>query len=260
MIKTLSVLLVEDDQYTCKQITDYAKKFNDINIVEVTNNSYSAYKYVIEHAPDAVILDLELQQGSGTGLQFLTDLSNTSGINMPYILITTNNSSPRTYEFTRKKGADFILYKHSDDYTNQTPIDFLRMTMEIIIDTTHKQKNQKISSTTNQIDCERIIIQQLETLGFQHNMLGFKYLKDAIFLVMNDPSCQFTQKISTKYHKSFASVERAMHNAIDKVWKYGNLQILQKEYTAYINPNKGMPTISEFVFFFADKIENLKSQ
>lgn len=256
MIKTLSVLLVEDDQNTCKQITDYAKKFNDINIVEVTNNSYSAYKYVIEHSPDAVILDLELQQGSGTGLQFLTDLSNTSGINMPYILITTNNASPRTYEFTRKKGADFILYKHSDDYTNQTPIDFLRMTKDVIINSTITQNQTSFSSLANENDVKELITHQLETLGFQHKVLGFKYLREAIFIAINEPNSYITQRIAEIFNKSTNSVERAMQTSIDRVWKCGCVETLYKEYTARLNPDTGVPTITEFVYYYADKFRN----
>ena len=260
--QTLSVLLVEDDQQVCEQIVDYSKNFLDIKIIEVTNNSDSAYKYVVEHSPDAVILDLELQQGSGNGLSFLNNLHNFPNIKKPYILITTNNPSNVTQNYARKKGADFVLYKQSEDYTNHTPIDFLRMTMEVILASKNQQNKQILCSPTNEstIDTEQIIIRQLETLGFQHNILGFNYLKDAILLVINDPSCQFIQIISTKSKKSFSSVERAMHNAIDRVWKYGNLQTLQKEYTSYINPIKGMPTITEFVFFFADKIKKLKAQ
>ncbi|MBE5927409.1 MAG: response regulator [Lachnospiraceae bacterium] len=255
--QTLSVLLVEDDQNACKQITEYAKKFTDINISEVTNNSHSAYKYVVEHAPDAVILDLELQQGGGSGLQFLTDLHNAPKVINPYILVTTNNCSQKTYEYARRKGADFILYKHSDDYTNQTPIDFLRMTKDIIISSANTSNNLSFSSSVNETDLKGLITQQLETLGFQHRVLGFKYLIEAIYIVINEPDAYITQRVAAIFSKSTTSVDRAMQTSIDKVWKRGCLDTLYKEYTAHINPDTGAPTITEFVHYYADKFRNL---
>ena len=254
--QTLSVLLVEDDQNACKQITEYAKRFTDINISEVTNNSHSAYKYVVEYSPDAVILDLELQQGGGSGLQFLTDLHNTPKVINPYILVTTNNSSQKTYEYARSKGADFILYKHSDDYTNQTPIDFLRMTKDVIISSTNTSNNLSFSSSVNETDLKELITQQLEILGFQHKVLGFKYLIEAIYVVINEPDAHINQRIANIFNKSTASVERAMQTSIDRVWKCGCVETLYNEYTAHINPDTGVPTISEFVYYYADKFRN----
>lgn len=74
MERELDIILVEDDSDTCKRFTEYADLTDAISIAAVTNNSHQALELVKELHPDAVILDLELNEGKGNGLLFLQDL------------------------------------------------------------------------------------------------------------------------------------------------------------------------------------------
>jgi response regulator of citrate/malate metabolism len=71
MDKTLNLLLVEDDKDMCEKIRQYVEELSDVSLEGITNSSEKALDYVIDYLPDAVILDLELHQGSGNGLLFL---------------------------------------------------------------------------------------------------------------------------------------------------------------------------------------------
>ena len=132
MERELNIILVEDDADTCKRFTEYADLSDAVSIAAVTNNSYRALELVNELHPDAVILDLELNEGKGNGLLFLQDLKNLDIPFHPYILIATNNSSTITYEYARKFGADFIMSKYQSDYSEQNVLDFLVMMKDII--------------------------------------------------------------------------------------------------------------------------------
>ena len=138
MERELSVLLVEDDPQACEGIATYIDTLDDVILTSITNNASKAEQMILDTLPDAVILDLELHGGSGSGLSLLQALHSTPPAKMPYILITTNNSSAVTYEAARQLGADFILSKHQNDYSAQSVVEFLRV-LKYVIQKNHEK-------------------------------------------------------------------------------------------------------------------------
>lgn len=69
----MKVLLVEDDEIECAIYKEIIKNKEDIKLVDSTNSSKEAIKYVKNYKPDAVILDLELTNGEGSGFEFIED-------------------------------------------------------------------------------------------------------------------------------------------------------------------------------------------
>ena len=97
MDEKLTILLVEDDPQACKDIImEIGKNADVFSLVGVTNNSNRALQYVWDAQPDAIILDLELHEGGGDGLDFLKKLKNADVARPPFVLVTTNNISTLT--------------------------------------------------------------------------------------------------------------------------------------------------------------------
>lgn len=255
----LNVLLIEDDLEVCKKFTDYADELEDFFIVSITNNSSKALKDMCDYLPHAVILDLELHKGGGSGLEFLSELHNLNLSVNPYILITTNNSSKTTYEYARLLGADFIISKHQDNYSEKYAIDFLRMIKPAI---KNKSKFYNLNTLTPESPktlekhITKRIITELNYVGINPKSVGYQYLIDAIHMLINKPTQNIYMVISKKYKKTEASVERAMQNAINSAWKKTDIQELLNHYTAKIHSEKGVPTITEFVSYYSYKIKN----
>ena len=259
MNRELNILLIEDDIDTCKHFTEYADLTKDISISAITNNSYRAVELLTEYLPDAIILDLELNQGKGNGLLFLQDLHKLSLPFKPYILVTTNNSSALTYDYARKYGADFIMSKHKDDYSEQAAIEFLKMMKDIIqnnISQNRTDYNPDESSSQKEKRLIRLIDIELNQIGISPKAIGYKYLTDAILLVMEGHTNNLCTTIGDKYSKTDASVERAMQNAINNAWRSNDIDELLKHYSARINSDRGVPTLTEFVYYYANKIKN----
>ena len=178
MENKLSILLVEDDPHTCKQIINLVDASDDLLLVGVTNNAFRALEYIRDTLPDAVILDLELHQGSGSGLNVLNGLKDMELNISPYILVTTNNSSAITYESARQLGADYIMSKHQENYSEKYALDFLRMLASVI-------KNKKQLPAFHQSNTEspayfekrmtRRIIAELNNIGISPKSVGYKY-------------------------------------------------------------------------------------
>lgn len=255
----LHVLLVEDEQNVCQNFKNEINEREDIILVGVTNDSYQALEFVKNDVPDAVILDLELHFGSGNGLIFLKELKELSLTLSPYILITTNNSSPITYQYARETGADFIMYKHQSDYSEKKVIEFL-CTMSSVIHSNRKLKNP-LHATTETLTqkrqrFKRIISKELDNVGINPKTIGYQYLIDAILILMEEATANFISIIADSYNKSYKSVEHGMKNAINRAWNTMDIDELLSHYTAKITSTKGVPTITEFVRYYANKIKN----
>ena len=251
----LSVLLVEDDLITCNNFFEYIDSKEDIFLVNHTNSSKKAIEYIDYYCPDAIILDLELHIGNGTGIDVLTTLKNLDY--HPYILVTTNNTSQITYEHVRQLGADFIMYKHQEDYSEKYVIDFL-LSLKNVIKASSSTQISRFSETPEYIEkkLNTRILKELDTVGISPKSLGYQYLTSAIRRIINGQTDNLLFSIASEYKKSECSVERAMQNTINKTWTTSDLETLSQAYTGRISSSKGSPTVTEFIFYYANKIKN----
>jgi DNA-binding NarL/FixJ family response regulator len=258
MEKILSILLVEDDQAACRDFIDYVEELDDISLIGVTNNSSKALEYIKDYLPDAVILDLELHHGSGNGLLVLKELKLMLLDKLPYVLVTTNNSSFITYETARHMGADFIMSKHQADYSTKNVIDFLNMMKPIIHSRNQTASKEHATTESPEQRNRRIVLRistELNNVGISPKAVGYQYLVDAIQLVVRQPMQNLCNTIGQKYGKTESSVERAMQNAINKAWRTSDIDDLLHYYTARVSSDKGMPTLTEFIYYYANKIK-----
>lgn len=249
----LRVLLVEDDKNECEEIENYIDTCDNVTLAGITNNSATALELVKQYLPDAVILDLELHHGGGNGLSFLLELSKLELSHRPYILITTNNSSEITYETARNFGADFIMAKHESTYSGKYAVDFLRMIHATLLSNPRMQAAHSADTLSPDEKKRKLtgrIHRELDLVGISRKNKGYQYLTDAILITMEKPEAHLTGIIGKKYRKSDASVQRAMQNAINRAWNTSSLAELETHYTAKTHSERGVPTLSEFIFYY----------
>ncbi|MCQ2549724.1 MAG: response regulator [Lachnospiraceae bacterium] len=259
MSNPLSVVLVEDDAYTCQEIIRYIDELDDIMLFDITNNSAKAETIIRNSLPDAIILDLELHSGSGSGIALLQALQQNMPPRMPYVLVTTNNSSTITYEAARQSGADYIFSKHQEGYSAKSAVDFLRTLKNVIQNTSVNfsgSKKIEESPIQRRKRLARRISIELDYVGISPKVKGYAYLIEAVQIVVMSPTTNLCNVIGQKYGKTESSVERAMQNAISKAWHTTPIDDLLKYYTAKINSDKGVPTIAEFIYYYANKLKN----
>ena len=257
MEKKMSILLIEDDTTACNEIAAYTETVDDVCLIGITNNVKKAIEYIHDYLPDAIILDLELHKGEGDGISLLKYMKEMSLTSRPYVLITTNNSSAITYEIAHELGADFIMSKHQADYSAKTPVDFLRTAKSII--SQHRSANAVSfveSPEQKEKRLNRRISSELDKIGIGAKLVGYRYIIDAILIIMDKPETNLCTIIGKKYNKSEPSVERAMQTAINKAWRCSDVNELYKYYTAKVNPQKGVPTVTEFIYYYANKLKN----
>ena len=258
MDKPLTILLVEDDQEECKSFIRLIDSTEDIRLVGVTNNETKALEYVKDYLPDAIILDLELHKGKGNGIAFLEALKEIKMNLSPYILVTTNNISRMTHDRVRQEGADFIMVKSQEDYSTSNVIEFLRSLKKTLHESGKKMLlrndlNEEPPHDTKKRQQMKITA-EVDQIGISPKALGRSYLIDAIIHKTNGQHGQIAA-IAKKYSKTEASIERAMQNAINKAWSIMQQDDLLMHYTARIRSDKGVPTVTEFICYYANKLK-----
>ena len=96
---------------------------------------------------------------------------------------------------------------------------------------------------------------QMDQIGIGHKLTGRKYIVEYILMKM-DGHMTGISAIAKMYGKTDASVERAMQYAINAAWRIGNIGDLKQIYTARISSEKGVPTLTEFICYYANKLKN----
>lgn len=259
MSTAMPVLLIEDDSITCQKFISCTNSDRDLSIVSITASSDKAIELTQQYLPAAIILDLELNNGKGSGIDFLQAMQTLSLPFKPFILITTNNCSNTILEYTRKLGADFIMYKHQTDYSEQKAINFLKSMKDVInSNRLSPSSNSSLLDTPNSYNMQltQRISLELDRVGINPKHKGYTYLIDAIIYAMDNNTISINSVLGKKYGTTNTSIERAMQNALCKAWRNYDIDELLKHYTAKIDPERGMPTVTEFVCYYASKIKS----
>lgn len=256
MSNILSVLLIEDDIDECYEIQNCFADAEDIEIIGITNNAYKALEMVQSFLPNIILLDLELHTGGGNGLLFLAELRKLTLPFIPYILITTNNVSHTTLDSARQLGADFILAKYETGYSAQYVLNFVKTMKPAILshESVANEANTPLSQTVSKTNLMKRIQRELNLIGISPKAVGFQYLIEAIRITTEKPESNLSHTLAITFGKSSASIERAMQNAINRAWQTNSPEALLKYYTARIRSDRGVPTMMEFIYYYATKL------
>ena len=259
--KVVNVILIEDDKSECAKFEKYIKNRDDVNLVATTDSDIEAMDLISKFLPDAIILDIELHEGSGNAnsLNLVENLQKAKLTKKPKIIVNTVVSSSTIYDYLHDKGVDIIIYKKQKNYSVENVINTLvlisgysedpSLTGNILIED-NKENEEKISTMIND---------ELNLIGVSLHMQGRKYLHDAIlYLITHKDESQnvsAVQFLINKYKRASSTISRNMQNAILHAWRVSSLEDLENYYTAKINYETGVPTPTEFIYFYADKIK-----
>jgi len=256
----MTLLLIEDDAIERNKFTDYANNGTDISFVGMTGSSDEGVQLVKEYKPDGVILDLLLHDGKGSGLQFLTDLSEEYLEPQPIIVVTTYIPPNLVYTQALNAGVDFIHFKGQADYSPEMVINsllFLRKSMTVnrsAVTETPEERNNRI---LNIIDTE------MNLIGIRTRYKGRTYLREAIFLLLTTSKANSKAvivQIAERNNLIYSTVFRAIETAIKNAWNNSCIDDLQRHYNAPITTGTGIPSPTDFIHYYADKIRKMLQQ
>lgn len=258
----MPLLLIEDDVAECVKYKTCATNRDDIKFIGMTGSSYEGITYVINHLPEGIILDLELHKGKGSGLMFLNSLYETKLDFRPLIVVVTNSSSNIVYNHVHENGADLVFYKKQADYSPDMVINSLLALRKSLhnsksglpdkLQTIETPEEQRVRIT------EKINV-ELDIIGISAHLKGRAYLFEGIFILIysgdGDGSDSVINQICANHKRAYSSITRAMQTVINNAWRTSSIEDLQVHYTARINYETGVPTPTEFIYYYANKLK-----
>lgn len=256
MNKPMRLLIVEDDADECKVYQKKVDRREDAEIVAITNSSTKGIEEVKNYMPDAVILDLELNNGEGSGFDFINTINKLKLKRMPKIVVTTNVHSDSVYDFCHENNIDFIFYKKQQNYSHEKVINTLILLQGF--DSKQKVEDCNFDKNTREEVIKNKIRKELDNIGISTHLQGRQYLFDAIFFIIeneNKSTTPIVQYLVSIYKKSNSTISRAMQNAILHAWRVTPIEDLCIFYTARIDYERGVPTPTELIYYYAEKIK-----
>ncbi|MCL1806601.1 MAG: response regulator [Oscillospiraceae bacterium] len=252
----MTLLLIEDDVAERNRFADYANSRADVTFIGTTSSSDEGVQLVKKHNPEGVILDLLLFDGKGSGLQFLTDLTDEYLEPRPILVVTTHIPPNLVYDQALNAGVDYIHFKGQSDYSPEMVINtmlFLRKSKP-----TMRQSSETPEERDNRIFM--MIDTELDLIGIRRRYKGHTYLRDAIFLLLTErkaSSGAVLVQIAERNNLNYSSVFRAIETALKNAWSTSGIEDLQKHYNAHIVTDTGTPSSMDFIRFYADKIRRM---
>ncbi len=148
-------------------------------------------------------------------------------------------------------------YKHLDNNLfNIFPSDYNKDLLYICLDIVLKTNIHRCIPLYQQISSI------LDKTKIPTNMMGYVYLRKAIYEIFKDESLKynFNSKLypllSKTYNKSICSIEKAMRSTITKAMNNTNDEYNNKLFSKYITYDKTTPTTQEFILTIVDNLLN----
>lgn len=254
MERKIKVILLEDNSEESKMFQDFINKRNDITLASKTKSSNEALILVKKHSPDAIILDLELHEGNGSGFDFLNNLKHLSLPYRPLIIVTTNIASQVIYDKLHKDFVDLIFYKKQLDYSPKLVIDTLVLLAQ---EPNLKPISYNSSPEEKELEIRNKINKELDLIGLSYKLKGREYLFEGIYFLLTNENSNITvfQHLSNHYKLLTSSISRAIQTSINHTWRTSSIEDLRINYTAQINYNTGVPTPTEFIYYIVNKLK-----
>lgn len=262
--KPMTILLIEDDVMTCEKFKSYCDTLNEVKLVAVTNSSDKGIELFKLHSPEAIVLDIELHKGQGSGIEFLENIQKYFETYRPIIVVSTNASSSILYDKLHSEGVDFIFYKKQTDYSPKLIVSSLLSLRNAMFDckVCNSATDMHIETEAEKIEkISRKINTELDLIGISSHLKGREYIHDAIMYLIQNDNTQDNESVfnylASLHKKTASSIGRVMQTSINYAWRTSATEDLEVYYTAKVNYHTGVPTPTEFIYYYVKKIKKM---
>ncbi len=247
MVKNLSVILTDEKDEAGIKLANILRS-SKMDVKLCNKNGAELLKMCEENYPDVIIMDAFLQHIDAMGV--ISRINKKDPVNRPLIIVMSSIDNPNFEREITRCGVDYYFLK---------PIDPQMMAERIIQISSWKGISASPSYEPQQ-DLDIVITDILHQIGVPAHIKGYKYVREAIRLTVEDPEMlnSVTKILYPTVAKNFGStasrVERAIRHGIEVAWDRGDVEVLNAYFGYTIQSQRGKPTNSEFVAMISDKI------
>ena len=145
------------------------------------------------------------------------------------------------------------------------------MQLRKVLDTKQKQKPPEVAVNIN-LQKTREMVEtpddrrnriynyidiELDLFGIRAKLKGRQYLREAIYVQIHSTKDRGSgiEEVAAKFNYTYASIIKTMQTAIDNAWDSGDPKEILQHFTARITAKSGVPYVSDFIHFYAEKIK-----
>ena len=243
-----TVLIADNSEEFCKQLTAALQQSQGFQVVGTANDGESALRAVAERKPDVVVLDMMMPKRDGISILKAMNTMDPR----PVTLATSAFITEYVATAAADLGVRYLMLKPCDISALVERMEELRLSGSRRIMIPRRNDNSSIESMVTGI---------IHEIGVPAHIKGYQYLREAIIIAVNDMDVinAITKVLYPQVAKTFQTtpsrVERAIRHAIEVAWDRGDLDTLQRFFGYTVSNTKGKPTNSEFIALIADKLQ-----
>lgn len=244
MENALRLLMTETSAELCRLCKETLPGHR-IEVSICPRNGVVAYSEVVRQKPDAVLLDVFMPGMDAITLKNKFDESNPGAQTAFYVTGTFQNEDIE--KEVMESGFSFYFLK---------PFDVGALASRLLQGSGRKLK----PPTADNMQEEDMVTDMLRTIGVPAHIKGYRFLRDAILMVTDDPALinavtkLLYPDIAHSHQTTASRVERAIRHAIEVAWDRGDIEILNFYFGSTVHSLRGKPTNSEFIAMLADRV------
>ncbi len=248
----MKIFILDSNRKTLSNLKNFFADKKDFNVVGTADNGLDGLNGINEKNPDVVIMDLIL--GGLDGFGVIQQLDTTA----VKIMVTTAMCSDEIVARAFSMGVKYVMIKPYD------PEILMRRIMDILV--TSENSGEVFGNMTNDLihigasaDKKKYITKLLHDIGITPNLKGFRYLRSAITMVMEDEAIieavtkVIYPEIAKEYKTTPVRAERAIRHAIETSWERDDGQTITNVFN--LPKSSKRPTNSEFIGLAAEYLK-----
>ena len=264
MEKRTRLMIVEDEIEEQNAFVEYLKGQEEIDLVGVTASAAEALKLNDRYRPDVVLLDLELDEGSG--LDLAPALAAPERPHNPYVMVTTKVTDKSTQAYLRNY-VGFIYEKRLQNYGPEQVIGTVkRMGRFLRGQRLRRGGSLPALSTPGKEEPleERLldeIFRELECMGLRRGLMAarctawatlfhYKYTGEGKQLFTKDLYPEVGRQVGCTWR----SVERNIRNAVKIAWMPANYEQTSARFSHLVKASGAIPTNAQFLDAFVARL------
>ncbi len=222
---------------------------SDIEVTVCQRNGTVAYTELVQRRPNAVLLDMFMPEMDAITLKARFDEKfPDSGI---VFFVTGTFQNEDMEKEVMESGFSFYFLK---------PFDVNALAARLL--STLGVKTRQVQADI--LVEEDMVTEMLRTIGVPAHIKGYRFLRDAIMMVIAEPTLinavtkVLYPDIAMASDTTASRVERAIRHAIEVAWDRGDIEILNFYFGSTVHSLRGKPTNSEFIAMLADRVTMAK--
>ncbi|MBD5158468.1 MAG: sporulation transcription factor Spo0A [Butyrivibrio sp.] len=216
----IRIVVADDSELTRKLIVDYLSEEDDIEVVGTVTDGEEAITVIKDTMPDMVILDLVMPKVDGLGvMEEISQSENYGDCKPEYIVISAAGSEGIVSEAIRMGASYFIMKPFNGEALVKRIKQIAARTVGQPMPSVRAVSAENTKPTTYML-----AVRLLRNLGVSVRMTGYKYIRDAIILAVNDSDslASITKtiypEIAEAHQTSSGNVERNIRYVIEVTW------------------------------------------